>query len=387
MLQWLTFCGVVALCNADCMSTLMQMQQSQSPALGNMILATAKNFPFDAGKYIMCVNIPEAKYHLVTVNAEFSGYGHDIQFGICLPEVCTSAEAESFASDAPNPFKAFFLPQLLLPGLSVSNPRSTSADDLRAPMVGTWIAVGVVALMTLLIVVSTFIHIQARTAAARVVPSEADAALLHGEEARPKPGLEKNLLFSAFSLVGPNGTWDKLWQIPAYRNTDCLNGARVLSMMWVVVGHTFLMAEGVVGYTNPEDIQLSPMNQNTAETKWIYMFLFNSQLSVDTFFWMGGFLFSFLTTQDLKKTHGKFKYVPALILRYLRLTPSLAFVMMVYYQIWPFLASGPFAPGFQDSIFRRCDISWWSELTYTMNLVPFDSDKVCMGWTWYLGDI
>merc|ERR1719482_1681981 len=59
---------------------------------------------------------------------------------------------------------------------------------------------------------------------------------------------------------------------------------------------------------------------------------------------------------------------------------------MVYYQIWPYLASGPFAPGFQDSIFRRCDISWWSELTYTMNLVPFDSDKVCMGWTWYLGD-
>merc|ERR1711998_776050 len=28
----------------------------------------------------------------------------------------------------------------------------------------------------------------------------------------------------------------------------------------------------------------------------------------------------------------------------------------------------------------------WSELTYTLNFVPFDSNKVCMGWTWYLGD-
>ncbi len=58
--------------------------------------------------------------------------------------------------------------------------------------------------------------------------------------------------------------------------------------------------------------------------------------------------------------------------------------------------------------------SWWSELTYTMsfglnismaafscyvchvmfldlkqtrNFIPFDSDKVCMGWTWYLGSL
>jgi len=37
-------------------------------------------------------------------------------------------------------------------------------------------------------------------------------------------------------------------------------------------------------------------------------------------------------------------------------------------------------------VYRRCDISWWSELTYTLNFIPFNSDDVCMGWTWYLGD-
>lgn len=60
--------------------------------------------------------------------------------------------------------------------------------------------------------------------------------------------------------------------------------------------------------------------------------------------------------------------------------------MLVYYLIWPYFARGPFAPRFQNSIYRRCDISWWSELTYTINFIPFDSDDVCMGWTWYLGD-
>jgi peptidoglycan/LPS O-acetylase OafA/YrhL len=105
---------------------------------------------------------------------------------------------------------------------------------------------------------------------------------------------------------------------------------------------------------------------------------------VDTFFFLSGFLLSYLTLKELNR--GKVKVLPAIALRYLRLTPSLALTMLVYYKIWVYLGYGPFAPTFQDGINRRCDGSWWSELTYTMNFVPFDSDKVCMGWSWYLGD-
>ena len=36
-------------------------------------------------------------------------------------------------------------------------------------------------------------------------------------------------------------------------------------------------------------------------------------------------------------------------------------------------------------MFRRCDRLWWTELLYLHNFVPFDSDEVCMGWSWYLG--
>merc|ERR1711871_712120 len=109
-------------------------------------------------------------------------------------------------------------------------------------------------------------------------------------------------------------------------------------------------------------------------------------MSVDSFFFLGGFLFSLLTVKELQNRRGRFNPISALVLRYLRLTPSLGFVMLVYYFIWPHLATGPFAPRFQDSVYRRCDVSWWSELTYVLNFIPFDSDKVCMGWTWYLGD-
>jgi len=31
-------------------------------------------------------------------------------------------------------------------------------------------------------------------------------------------------------------------------------------------------------------------------------------------------------------------------------------------------------------------VSWWSELTYTMNFIPWEYSKTCMTWTWYLGN-
>ncbi len=59
--------------------------------------------------------------------------------------------------------------------------------------------------------------------------------------------------------------------------------------------------------------------------------------------------------------------------------------MAFYYKVLYYLIpTGPFAVAFQKQILERCDGSWWTEFTYTMNFM--DSDKVCMGWTWYLGD-
>jgi len=59
---------------------------------------------------------------------------------------------------------------------------------------------------------------------------------------------------------------------------------------------------------------------------------------------------------------------------------------MVYWKIWPYLAHGPFSYRFQNSVLRKCDPYWWTELTYLLNFIPVSSDDVCMGWTWYLGD-
>jgi len=212
----------------------------------------------------------------------------------------------------------------------------------------------------------------------------------NGGAASPGPARNSRqlpLFVQAFSLVGTNGTLPKLFDCPPYKPTDSLNGIRVLSMVWIILGHTFLMPEGISGYANGEDIFVTPgFSSHAAEQNPLFMLIVAAEQGVDTFFFLSGFLLSLLTLRELPAKNGKLNPLQALVLRYIRLTPSLAFVMLVFYKILAFLGNGPFAAAFQDSINRRCDISWWSELTYTMNFVPFDSDKICMGWTWYLGD-
>lgn len=193
-------------------------------------------------------------------------------------------------------------------------------------------------------------------------------------------------VLTAFSLFGEKGTIPKLMECPPYKPTDCLNGLRVLSMLWIMLGHTFLMPEGIMGYANPQDILRSSLSSADAEDNLWFYIIVSSQNGVDTFFFLSGFLLSLLTLKELRQRQGNLNVRAAILMRYLRLTPSLALAMLVYYQIWPYLASGPFAASFQKSIFERCRGSWWSELTYTLNFIPYDSDKVCMGWTWYLGD-
>jgi hypothetical protein len=397
-----------------CEQTLMGMASTPAgqAAISMMQFASAQNLPNDAGKYVTCEALSNpltkqklSSLHLVTYpNALLVVAGQQVaqkmEIGVCFPKACTREDVSQLMNKSTPLGSAWgcqWVPMICRPEFIPGNPfvesdrvTSTSQADLRSPDAKCWVAVAICASMSLLIAASTFMTCAAQRRVAQVAPaSDGNQALLEqGGEAPPRarPGMEKNVVIRAFSLVGSDGTWDKLWQIPAYKNTDCLNGLRVLSMFWVVLGHSFLMSEGIAGYENPQDISNSAVNPNAAETDWKFMFVLNAQMSVDTFFFLGGFLFSLLTVKELQRSRGKFNHIQALILRYLRLTPSLGFVMMVYYLIWPYFAHGPFAPRFQNSIYRRCDISWWSELTYSINFVPRSSDDVCMGWTWYLGD-
>jgi peptidoglycan/LPS O-acetylase OafA/YrhL len=307
-----------------------------------------------------------------------------IEVGLCVPDVCDTAGIIALIE---SPLVKMYIPELEL--LKVSNIKATSPQlDLRSQDLGGTIAVIVVGLLVLLVAASTLVMcLQPSPAAGRPHQTgDTEQQLLPEDGTQAAPGLVERLakhkLVQAFTLVGKSGTLTKLFEIPAYKPTDSLNGLRVLSMAWIIVGHTFIMAQGIAGYANQADIVESPLNKNTAEQNPLMALIVNAQSSVDTFFYLSAFLLSHLTAKETRQVN----VLQGIILRYCRLTPSLALAMLVYYKIWPHFGYGPFAVRFQESILSRCNTSWWSEITYSMNFAPWDSDKVCMGWTWYLGD-
>lgn len=164
--------------------------------------------------------------------------------------------------------------------------------------------------------------------------------------------------------------------------TDCLNGMRVVSMVWIILGHTMMMPTPINGFDNPEDLVA---RWGARGSTW-FQLVIGGEIAVDSFFYLSGFLIAFLGVKDLEKRGGKIPVLGMIAHRYVRITPAFVATLVFYSEIASRVGDGPFFIRFQRSVFRRCDKMWWSELLYLHNFVPFDSDKVCMGWSWYLGN-
>jgi len=355
-------------------------------------LASGKSIPYDAGKYVMCVDAPQTRFFLVEMTAIVPPLNvpkpltTPMKMGLCVPDVCDHSGVFELVS---TPYIGAYLPDIVRAHIQLTNITTTSSQlDLNTEAWAGIVAAVFVSLLIALVLFATYVTLMAEH------PTNGDSSaqpLVDAESASERPprggmfeAMAKLTIIKAFTMFGKSGTLVKLVELPSYKPTDSLNGIRVISMFWIILGHTFLMPEGISGYQNNEDIIDNPLNSNTAEKSPWFQLILGAQAGVDTFFFLSGFLLAFLSLKEIRA--GRFKVILGILLRYVRLTPSLGLVMLVYYKIWSFFGNGPFAVIFQRSINERCLGSWWSELLYTMNFVPFDSNKVCMGWTWYLGD-
>lgn len=364
--------------DADLSSCLSALVLTEKEKLARMSLATGKQLPNDAGFFRMCTDIEDARYLLVSFTATLAGQGSmPSSLGFCLPQACAASDTVGLLYYAKEHVK--ILSAVNLTDIVAVDPSIASQPDK------SMIAAILVVLMLLALVFAASCTFQA--------PGRGEAeASERNERSTPLTEAFSSIrtrrptgpLLRALAVFTPQTSWSCLVQTSEYKPTDCLNGIRVLSMIWVVIGHTFLMPGAISGYSNPQDLVLSPLSSNAFERSPLLMFFISAQISVDTFFFLSGFLLSLLTLKELRTR--KLNAAMAVLLRYVRLTPSLAFVLLVYYLIWPSLGYGPFSVTFKESIISRCQNSWWSELLYTMNFLPFDSNKVCMGWTWYLGN-
>ncbi|OAD61800.1 Nose resistant to fluoxetine protein 6 [Eufriesea mexicana] len=162
---------------------------------------------------------------------------------------------------------------------------------------------------------------------------------------------------------------------------DMFHGMRFMGMAWIIIGHTFFYGTHNIGNKYAGSI---------LSEKFYMQVLTNGTFSVDTYFFISGFLLSyvFLKIEQKQKSamHLKAKvaqFFSLIVKRYVRLTPALLLTMV--------LAILNFAWYNKVSIFIAiekpeavCRKYWWRNLLYINNL--FAWNEMCLSWTWYLAN-
>uniref|UniRef100_A0A5S6R5D4 NRF domain-containing protein n=1 Tax=Trichuris muris TaxID=70415 RepID=A0A5S6R5D4_TRIMR len=309
-------------------------------------------------------------------------YDVSLKYGACLPSSCSTHDAQ-------------MLGQLLnatLGGvgceLGVTCHRGDeNADGAFAVLLTTSFLI-VVAFLLFFATLYDYYVVQAeRGSPLKAVDGDSDAAALVDSGtpgshnlAKQLPGNDKqsctflNVLL-AFSLY--TNTRKVITTVQPAGQLTCLNGIRVLSMLWIIFGHSYYWAipylnNIVYAYELPENV----FNQ----------ILLNGSLSVDSFFFLGATLLAFVWMKKLKNktalTRSPLFWVQYLAHRYLRVTPVYLIVLVVYAVLVPKATDGPMWGGRGGFNSDNCAASWWTNVLYVNNF--FHLNNPCMSWTWYL---
>jgi len=263
------------------------------------------------------------------------------------------------------------------------------------------VMIGISAVITLLIIAATGLSIhlkqrQQREGGGGGGEANADVRLqtINVEEAgkdvarrdEPRvPSLGEKMLL-AFSLTD---NWAHLAETHTHTgDITCLNGLRAISICWVLLGHVMLLIAGGI-----------PLKDFAETLKVVGRFSFQLVVgafySVDTFFFLSGFLTAYVAVKHAAKRGGKINIALAIVHRWIRLSVLYAFVIGVWEFVTPFFGDGPRWPLFVTDLHASfltggkesaCKQYWWANLLYINNFIPKKFGEICLPWTWYLAN-
>ena len=157
-----------------------------------------------------------------------------------------------------------------------------------------------------------------------------------------------------------------------------INGMRVLSMFWVILGHTYGWGTSYNVVANSKEAG------ETFPKRFLYQLVDNFSFSVDTLFVLSGLLLSYLSIREMERRQGKFPFVSFYVHRLLRLSPGYYVSVFIYFKVLQHVGSGPLW-SFADV--RLCEQYWWTNILYINNFYPVSLLEMCHVVTWYLADI
>ncbi len=198
------------------------------------------------------------------------------------------------------------------------------------------------------------------------------------KKADSKPRVNPVQFITAFSLFKTVPTLLATKQAPGVITS--LNGLRVISMFWVILGHThfWVFIQTVVRIDNI-------LTLFSIGKRFSFQVVSSGFFSVDSFFFLSAVLVAYLTLRQMKKKGGRFPYINYYVHRYLRLTPTYAFVLFFAWFLTKHLSYGPILT-LDDPFAASCKKYWWTNFLYINNLFPYAMMDGCISWSWYLAN-
>lgn len=183
---------------------------------------------------------------------------------------------------------------------------------------------------------------------------------------------------------------------PDHAETACLDGLRVGSIVWIMLGHVMaIQSSSGAGYSNPSNF-LPPAGLTTT---LLGQLLFSSRLAVDTFLVISGYLVVhvLLKKVSLRTPSYSSSFCKDVIIRYVttipillltrmgRILPLYAMCLGFYTQIAPQLGGGPFWHQWIH-LLQPCHDAAWTNFLFVNNFIPFDTPttSTCFYHSWYL---
>ena len=161
---------------------------------------------------------------------------------------------------------------------------------------------------------------------------------------------------------------------------EMLSGVRVLSIGWVVLGHTFLLSARRGVNSNYDTITSLFKDSN-------YILVYGSYYAVDTFFWMSGLLMAYLFILEVNKAESFSGWSLGMVYvhRYLRITPVYIFCTLFFWCMTVYIGSGPMWIHLDDMI-GNCGDYFYTTVIYLNNFIPDWKANDCSGVGWYLAN-
>lgn len=139
---------------------------------------------------------------------------------------------------------------------------------------------------------------------------------------------------SAFGLIQNTA---KLFSTASNEETQhlkLLNGLRVIMMVWVILGHTFFFMPAGGAINTDYVFYLTGL--------FAYNIITTATFAVDVFFWMSGFLGTYILMCSMKKKNGEMPN-PLVIFahRIIRITPLFLMVFLFNWTVMTSVGEGP----------------------------------------------